>query len=330
MCRQVIGTASNERDDTMKQFMKVLLAAVLIVTTSAAMAESKPEQKLDDATSVLRQFVNIPENAIPSALLRQAYGIAVIPSVIKVGFILGGRHGRGVLSVRTANGGWSNPVFISLTGGSIGWQAGASSTDIILVFKTQRSVDKIANGQFTLGADASVAAGPVGRSAGAATNGNFNAEVYSYSRSRGLFAGVSVEGGHLSIDQDADWLFYNQAGLDAHTILRTSKDSNIPKSGQRFVYTLNRYMPASNDKFNYGSDTGASNGRNSGSGQQQSAGSMSSQDSGSNADSSHGNGQTAPYNGGSDSGVIIRQRNSSDNGSGTSTPGGDYGSGQQQ
>jgi|GEM_PF-200819 len=228
----------------MKQWMTALLAAVTLFMSGAAFAASDQTRDLDDATTVVRQFVDIPENAIPPALLRKAHGIAVIPSVFKAGFVVGGRYGRGVLSVRTDDGSWSNPSFISLAGGSLGWQIGASSSDVILVFKTQRSVDRIANGQFSLGADASVAAGPVGRSAGASTNADFNAEVYSYSRSRGLFAGVSLEGGRINIDQEANWRYYDQTGLDAYDILRSSDDSEMQKAGQRFVYTLDRYMPA--------------------------------------------------------------------------------------
>ncbi|WP_353110299.1 lipid-binding SYLF domain-containing protein [Salinisphaera dokdonensis] len=231
----------------MRQWMTALFVAVAMLSSTSALAANEQQQKLDDATTVVSQFVDIPENAIPPALLGKAYGIAVIPSVFKAGFVVGGRHGKGVLTVRTKDGSWSNPTFISLTGGSIGWQIGASSSDIILVFKTQRSIDKIASGQINLGADAAVAAGPVGRSAGASTNLGFDAEVYSYSRARGLFAGVSLEGGKISIDREANWLFYDKAGIDAYTILRDGDESKMPQAGQKFIYTLDRYMPASSD-----------------------------------------------------------------------------------
>lgn len=289
----------------MKRWMTALIAVMMLTVSSSALAENAPEQKLDDATSVLQQFVNIPENAIPPALLRQAYGIAVIPSVFKIGFIGGVQRGKGVLSVRTPDGKWSNPAFITLTGGSVGFQAGVSSTDIILVFKSQRSVDRIANGQFSLGADASVAAGPVGRSVGASTNLDFNAEVYSYSRSRGLFGGVSIQGARLGIDKDANWLFYDQAGINAQDILHTSSESSLPKPGQNFVYTLERYMPQSSDKFNYGADTGGSD-QNS----QPSGNNASSQQNGDQNSSQQGYGQTQPYNGGGDDGGVSVQQNS--------------------
>lgn len=218
-------------------------AAVTFIFHSAAFAGTSEEQDLAEARAALEAFVNIPENAIPPALLTQAYGIAVIPSVLKVSFILGGRRGSGVVAVRNENGKWSNPAFVNLTGGSIGWQVGASSTDIILVFKSRKSIDRIARGEVTLGADASVAAGPVGRSVGAATNLKFEAEVYSYSRSRGLFAGVSLEGAAISVDDAANVDFYSQADISPYEILKRTETSGIPKEGQYFVTTLERYLP---------------------------------------------------------------------------------------
>lgn len=224
----------------MHRWFYVLAAALMIaapLTVSAGAAE-----KMETARSVLEDFIEIPENRIPPALLENAYGIAVIPSVVKVSFILGGRRGTGVLAVRRDSGKWSNPSFVSLTGGSIGWQAGASSTDIILVFKSRRSIDRVAHGDITLGGDASVAAGPVGRSASAATNANLDAEVYSYSRARGFFAGVSVEGAALAIDDDANAAFYGEPGISAYEILgRSSHD--IPEVGGQFMQMLERYLP---------------------------------------------------------------------------------------
>lgn len=322
----------------MKRWMTALatvlmMAAGSLTTSSAAIADSDPAQKMDDATSVLQQFVNIPENKIPSALLRQAYGIAVIPSVLKIGFIGAGEHGDGVLSVRTPDGKWSDPTFISLSGGSVGFQAGVSSTDIILVFKTQRSIDRLANGQFSLGADASVAAGPVGRKVGASTNGDFNAEVYSYSRSRGLFGGVSLSGAHIGIKKEWNWLFYNQDDITARALL-TRDSSDLPKPGQRFVYTLNQYMPSSNDKFHYDSSTNDSKGESDGKSSTDTGYSGAGSNAGAQTDQNQqGYGQTAPYNGGSSGGVTVQQSggantgNNGGNADGTSDYSGDYGSG---
>lgn len=237
-----------------RQWTNAFLALVLMLAAGSAMANGDAAaQRLDVAREVLQQFVSIPDNSLSSALLRHAYGIAVIPDVWKVGFLGAVRHGRGVISVRTAKGRWSKPAFISLTGGSFGFQAGVSSTDIILVFKTERSIDKLAGGQFTLGGDASVAAGPFGRSAGAATSLDLNAEVFSYARSRGLFAGVSVDGAHLGIDQDADAAFYRHPGISAREILRQNSDAQTRTSAQRFVRMLERYMPPASNTFDYSS-----------------------------------------------------------------------------
>lgn len=220
-----------------------IFAGILMLVQTSAFAGTSAEEKMQAATAVLDAFVNIPENAIPPALLEQAYGIAIIPSVLKLGFILAGRHGTGVVAVRNKNGKWSNPSFMTLTGGSIGWQIGASSTDIILVFKTRRSVEDIANGDFTLGGDASIAAGPVGRSASAATNYKFTAEVYSYSRTRGLFAGVSLEGAALSMDDADNQNYYQNSDITPLEILRNSNADDLPASGKHLVQTLERYLP---------------------------------------------------------------------------------------
>lgn len=163
-----------------------------------------PQQTLQDATRVIQETRQLKMQSIPDSLLANAQAIAIIPNVVKLGFIVGGRHGRGVVMARDINGAWSSPTFIELTGGGIGWQVGVQSTDVVLVFKNRRGVDDLLQGKkFTLGADAAVAAGPVGRQAGAATDEQLRAEVYSYSRSRGLFAGVSLEGTILSVDAAA-------------------------------------------------------------------------------------------------------------------------------
>jgi lipid-binding SYLF domain-containing protein len=142
-----------------------------------------------------------------------AQGIAIFPDLLKAGFIFGCRYGVGVLLMRNADGSWGNPVFFRLIGGSFGWQIGAQSTDVILVFKSIRSMDAIYGGKFTLGADASVAAGPVGRQAEAATDIMLRAEVLSYSRSRGLFVGLSLEGAAIQAEYGSTASFYNSPGL---------------------------------------------------------------------------------------------------------------------
>ncbi len=174
--------------------------------------------KINAATEVLQEILKIPEQVIPPALLRNAHGIAIIPGSIKAAFFLGGRYGSGILLVHSKDEGWSNPVFFRLLGGGFGWQIGVQSTDIILVFKSSKSIEGITKGKFTLGADASVAAGPVGRSVEAATDVQLKAEIYSYSRNRGLFAGVSLEGAAMQIDNDANAALYGQQGIRAGDI----------------------------------------------------------------------------------------------------------------
>jgi lipid-binding SYLF domain-containing protein len=177
--------------------------AVLLVAGSVA-AGIREDARADNALRVLKQIQAIPESSIPDRLLEDAKGIVVVPDTIKAGFMLGGRRGLGLMAVKTANGSWSNPVYVKLSGASFGLQAGVQSADVILVFRSERGLDNIVNGKFTLGADAGVAAGPVGRNAAAATDGTLKAEIWSWSRARGLFAGIALDGAVLQIDHGAD------------------------------------------------------------------------------------------------------------------------------
>ena len=204
---------------TFKRLVPLLLAATALCAGLAKTAAAADEaKKLNAAADVFKEILAVPEKGLPPALLRDAYGIAVVPAVIKLGFIIGGRYGEGVLMVRTEDGEWSNPSFVSFTGGGIGWQVGAQSSDIVLVFKSKRSIEGIKKGTFTLGVDAAAAAGPVGRNAEAATDLQLKAEIYAYSRSRGLFAGVSLEGAALRIDDDANAAFYGRNDIRASEI----------------------------------------------------------------------------------------------------------------
>ena len=184
-----------------------LILAGLLATT-AAVAGQREDVRADDAVRVVKQIQSIPESAIPDRLLDEAKAIVVVPDTIKAGLVLGGRRGHGLMSVKGADGTWSNPVFVTLTGGSIGFQAGVQSSDVVLVFRNDRSLESIVNGKFTLGADAGVAAGPVGRNAAALTDGQLKAEIWSWSRARGLFAGVALDGAVLQIDDDANVAVY--------------------------------------------------------------------------------------------------------------------------
>ncbi len=221
--------------------MRIRLGSTLLVLAmlalSPAQAATKQEQRVADATDVLDQLLRIPEQSIPPALLARAYAVAVVPNVVKAGFGLGFRRGKGILVVRNADNSWSNPAFISLTGGSLGFQIGAQSTDIILVFKTRKGVEDITSGKLTLGADAAVAAGPVGRSTSAATDIQFKAEVYSYSRNRGLFAGVSLEGTSVSMDRNSNAAFYGSSSLTPEQIFASSGNA-APAVANNFVQLL--------------------------------------------------------------------------------------------
>lgn len=210
--------------------LSALAALFLAVTTSVQLARaSEPTKMIVDATYVLKEIVDIPEKGLPPALLNDAYGVAIIPGVIKVGFVFGGRYGTGILMVRDREKGWSSPSFISLGSGSFGWQIGAESTDVILVFKTSKSIEGIRRGKFTLGADASVAAGPVGRNAAASTDIQLKAEIFSYSRSRGLFAGVAIDGAVLKIDDGENEAFYGKKEVSAGEILDGRVSSSLPE-----------------------------------------------------------------------------------------------------
>ena len=184
-----------------------LLVVFLLAALNPASGQEKQNEKIQKSNRVLIQFKQMKEN-IPSQLLQQAQGIVIIPNLINAGLGVGGKRGKGVALVRNSDGSWSNPVFITLTGGSIGFQAGVQSIDLVLIFKNRETLEKIGNGTFTLGGGAAVAAGPVGRSASANTDFKFEAEVYSYSRSKGLFAGISLNGTSIDVDESANRDFY--------------------------------------------------------------------------------------------------------------------------
>ena len=196
----------------MRRILTVLATSLLLfaVALPIAQAGQVEDERAQEAARVLGDILRIPEDRIPDKLLADAQAIAVIPGVIKAGFGVGGRRGRGLIAVRGKDGTWSNPSFITLTGGSFGFQAGVQSTDVILVFRNKRGVDSIVGGKFTLGGDASVAAGPVGRSAQASTDERLKAEILSYSRARGLFAGVALDGTRLAIDNKSNQRVYGE------------------------------------------------------------------------------------------------------------------------
>ena len=227
------------------QRVLALMGLLLVgLAPAQARADTKTDARLVSAREVFESFVDIREQVIPTWLMERAYGIVVVPRVIKGALIIGGRGGKGVLSVRNPDGTWSDPVFVTLAGVNVGFQWGVQSTDVILVLTSRPSVEGIAGGKVTLGADASVAAGPVGRTAAATTDATFKAQVLSYSRSEGLFAGVALDGSVLSIDSRANETAYGVTGILASQIL-DGQVASAPQEAQNFTAALARATPAS-------------------------------------------------------------------------------------
>ncbi|MEM5789859.1 MAG: lipid-binding SYLF domain-containing protein [Syntrophobacteraceae bacterium] len=181
----------------------------LMPTSAVAVEPEMPAEisRIETSTQILNELMATRE-AIPEDLIRSAHGIAIFPNVLKAAFLVGARFGEGVFVARQANGAWSEPSFLSLYGASFGFQAGAESTDLVLVFRTRESVEALGKGDITLGGTVSVAAGPVGRSAQASTDIQLRAEIYSYSKTRGLFAGVALDGAGIQVDTGANQAIY--------------------------------------------------------------------------------------------------------------------------
>ncbi|MET0048749.1 MAG: lipid-binding SYLF domain-containing protein [Sedimenticola sp.] len=205
----------------------------------AQAASSDQEAKMAEVLEVLGELQRIPEESIPPALLENAGAVAVIPNVLKVGLVIGGRYGKGVVTVRKEDGRWSDPLFLTVTGGSVGWQLGAQSTDVVLVFKSRKSVDSLVDGKFTLGADAAIAAGPVGRQAAAATDVQLQSEIFSYSRSRGLFVGIALDGASLEIQQMDNARYYKQPEITAQQII-DGMAATRPESANQLIEMLSQ------------------------------------------------------------------------------------------
>jgi len=204
-----------------------------------AYADAKTDQRLEESRKVFESFTGIAEQAIPGWLLERAYGIVIVPDVIKAALVFGGRGGKGVLAVRRPDGSWSDPVFVTLGGANVGFQWGVQATDVVLVLLSRKSVEGIAGGKVTLGADASVAAGPVGRSAAATTDATLKAQVLSYSRSEGMFLGVALDGSVIAIDDKSNETAYGVAGILPSQIL-DGKVANPPQTAREFTAALNK------------------------------------------------------------------------------------------
>ena len=221
------------REFKLKTLLITLLAALVALP---ALAGERQRVKLRAALEVWQELTKIPDKKVPAYLLDEARCIAVIPGILKGAFIWGGHRGKGVLTCRRGDG-WSAPIFVNMTGGSFGFQAGGQSIDLVLFFVTDRSVRSLLKSEFTFGGDAAVAAGPLGRAAEASTDLRLKAEIYSYGKSRGLFAGISFQGARLAPNQK--WLnhFYGKR-LWPESVLFEDAVSSPPAEAKSFLAAL--------------------------------------------------------------------------------------------
>jgi lipid-binding SYLF domain-containing protein len=226
-----------------KMFACAMSALLLLAITSWADDTEKDEDRLKNASTVLTEILNIPDD-IPQDLLDKADCVVVFPSVLKAAFVVGGSYGRGAMTCRTGenfNGPWGAPSMMALEGGSVGFQIGGQATDFVLLVMNDRGANGILSSKVKLGGDASVAAGPVGRDASAETDVSMRAEILSYSRARGLFAGVSLEGSTIRPDNDANMRIYGQK-IPAKDIV-IAHETHVPLAAQNLISTLNARTP---------------------------------------------------------------------------------------
>ncbi len=220
-----------------KRFLIVTTLALLATLTAAASDREDDVNRIHKAAQVFQEIMNAPDQGIPDGLLHSAKCIAIIPGDVKFAFIFGGNYGRGVATCRTGHG-WSAPMFVAIEGGSVGYQIGGSSTDLVMLFMNDRALQSLLSDKFKLGADASVAAGPVGRNAAAATDLKLSAEILSYSRTKGVFAGVSLSGAVVQADKSGDKAMYG-ADRDRHEILAGKVAA--PASAKDLLRTIHQY-----------------------------------------------------------------------------------------
>ena len=221
----------------------VLIILLLSFCSISVQANEDNDQTLRDSLSVINEIMSSPDQEIPSELISQAKAILIFPTLIKAGFLVGGRYGEGVASMRAKKTGkFGPPAFLTQGGLSFGFQIGAEAVDLVLLVMTQRGLESLLKDKFTLGADAAVSAGPVGRHAEAATDIGMRGEIYSYSRSKGAFAGISLKGTVITTDEKANFAYYGRF-FKAKDILIRDKVKKIPASGQQFIEGLNFLAP---------------------------------------------------------------------------------------
>ena len=228
----------------LKRLATVTTLVVLVALTTVASDREDDINRSHKAAQVFREIMNTPDNGIPRDLLESAKCIAIVPGEVKFAFIFGGNYGRGLATCRTEHG-WSAPMFVAVDGGSVGYQIGGSSTDLVMLFMNDHALQSLLSDKFKLGADASVAAGPVGRSAAAGTDLKLTAEILSYSRSKGVFAGVSLDGAVVQADKSGDGAMYGN-DVDRHDIL--DGKVAVPSSAQPLLREIGGYLQKSKAK----------------------------------------------------------------------------------
>ena len=224
-------------------FRKLALGVCIMFAASSLFAANKEQKRLENSGTVMQEVMGVPDN-IPQELLEKAECVIVFPSVLKGAFIVGGSYGRGAMVCRTGehfNGPWGSPAMYALEGGSVGFQLGGQATDLVLLVMNERGASSILSSQVKLGADASAAAGPKGRDASADTDAYMRAEILSYSRSRGLFAGISLEGSTLRPDDDANADVYGRKNTEKEIVL--GHKIAVPASGRLLVRVLQKNAP---------------------------------------------------------------------------------------
>ena len=218
--------------------MRFIIVAGLALTRLLA-KDNEPAKRLDEAAVVFSEIMGAPDKGIPQELLEKAHCIVIVPDLKTGAFIVGGKYGKGYMSCRNKRGtGWSAPATVRIEGGSFGFQIGGSSTDLIMLVMSERGADKLLESKFTLGAEGSVAAGPVGRTATAQTDAQMHADILSWSRSQGLFAGIALEGATLRQDLDDNATLYGKK-LENRDIV--TKGVRAPKAAAKLMALLNRY-----------------------------------------------------------------------------------------
>jgi len=226
----------------LKRVLIVTTLALLVTLTAVASDREDDVSRTQKAAQVFQEIMNSPDQGIPSDLLESAKCIAIIPGDKKFAFVFGGSYGRGLATCRIEHG-WSAPMFIAVDGGSVGYQIGGSSTDLVMLFMNDHALHSLLSDKFKLGADASVAAGPVGRNAAAGTDLKLNAEILSYSRSKGVFIGVSLNGAVVQADKSGDKAMYGD-DVNRHEIL--DGKVAVPESAQALLHELGGYVHAAN------------------------------------------------------------------------------------